>query len=87
MGPRSLLLFPMLRTERMDDTLITVCKYTDFDEMKADEYRYWQSVPRTALTVIPEADSNMTPCEHRDTITRVPYVALRIGSSEHWSRC
>jgi len=28
----------------MDDTLI-VRKYTSFDEMKADEYRYWQSRP------------------------------------------
>ncbi len=24
---------------------VTVRKYTDFDEMKADEYRYWQSRP------------------------------------------
>ena len=23
----------------------TIRKYTSFDEMKADEYRYWQSVP------------------------------------------
>jgi hypothetical protein len=23
----------------------TIHKYTDFDEMKADEYRYWQSRP------------------------------------------
>jgi hypothetical protein len=23
----------------------TIRKYTDFDEMKADEYRYWQSRP------------------------------------------
>ena len=29
----------------MDDTPITVRKYTDFDEMKAEEYRYWQSRP------------------------------------------
>jgi hypothetical protein len=29
-------------TERMDRT---IRKYTDFDEMKADEYRYWQSRP------------------------------------------
>jgi hypothetical protein len=29
----------------MDDTPITMRKYTDFDEMKADEYRYWQSRP------------------------------------------
>ena len=29
----------------MDDTPITIRKYTDFDEMKADEYRYWQSHP------------------------------------------
>ncbi len=29
----------------MEDTPITVRKYTDFDEMKADEYRYWQSRP------------------------------------------
>jgi hypothetical protein len=36
----------MLRTERaMDDTPITVRKYSDFDEIKADEYRYWQSRP------------------------------------------
>ena len=27
---------------RMDKT---IRKYTDFDEMKADEYRYWQSRP------------------------------------------
>jgi hypothetical protein len=32
----------MLQTERMDTT---VRRYTDFDEMKADEYRYWQSRP------------------------------------------
>ena len=35
---------PMLKTERMDDAPI-VRKYTSFDEMKADEYRYWQSRP------------------------------------------
>ena len=35
----------MLKTERMDDTPITIRKYTDFDEIKADEYRYWQSRP------------------------------------------
>ena len=29
----------------MDDTPITIRRYTDFDEMKADEYRYWQSRP------------------------------------------
>jgi hypothetical protein len=23
----------------------TIRKYTDFDEMKADEYRYWQTRP------------------------------------------
>ena len=23
----------------------TITRYTDFDEMKADEYRYWQSRP------------------------------------------
>ena len=27
------------------DTPITIRKYTDFEEMKADEYRYWQSRP------------------------------------------
>jgi hypothetical protein len=32
----------VLRTERMDKT---IRKYTDFEEMKADEYRYWQSRP------------------------------------------
>ncbi len=32
----------MLKTERMDDAPI-LRKYTDFEEMKADEYRYWQS--------------------------------------------
>jgi hypothetical protein len=31
--------------ERMDDAPITIRKYTDFDEIKADEYRYWQSRP------------------------------------------
>ena len=35
---------PMLKTERMDDTPI-IRKYSSFDEMKADEYRYWQSRP------------------------------------------
>ena len=29
----------------MDDAPITMRKYTGFDEMKADEYRYWQSRP------------------------------------------
>ncbi len=32
----------MLKAKRMDKT---IRKYTDFDEMKADEYRYWQSRP------------------------------------------
>jgi hypothetical protein len=32
----------MLPTGRMDRT---IRKYTDFDQMKADEYRYWQSRP------------------------------------------
>ena len=32
----------MLKTERMDKT---IRKYASFDEMKADEYRYWQSRP------------------------------------------
>ena len=29
----------------MDDTSVTLRKYIDFDEIKADEYRYWQSRP------------------------------------------
>ena len=29
----------------MGDAPITIRKYTDFAEMKADEYRYWQSRP------------------------------------------
>ena len=32
----------MLKTERMDKT---IRKYASFDEMKANEYRYWQSRP------------------------------------------
>ena len=32
----------MLPTGRMDRT---IRKYTNFDEVKADEYRYWQSRP------------------------------------------
>jgi hypothetical protein len=32
----------MLEAERMDKT---IRKYASFDEMKADEYRYWQSRP------------------------------------------
>ena len=32
----------MLELERMDPI---IRKYTSFDEMKADEYRYWQSRP------------------------------------------
>jgi hypothetical protein len=32
----------MLQTNCMDKT---ICKYGNFDEMKADEYRYWQSRP------------------------------------------
>jgi len=30
----------MLQPERVDKT---IRRYTSFDEMKADEYRYWQS--------------------------------------------
>lgn len=30
------------KNKRMDKT---IRKYTSFDEMKADEYRYWQSRP------------------------------------------
>jgi hypothetical protein len=29
----------------MEPTPITFRRYTDFDEIKADEYRYWQSRP------------------------------------------
>jgi hypothetical protein len=36
---------PYGKTEPMDAATITTRKYTDFDEMKADEYRYWQSRP------------------------------------------
>ena len=36
---------PYAKTRRMDAAPITIRKYTDFDEMKADEYRYWQSRP------------------------------------------
>jgi len=32
----------VLQTECMDQS---VRKYTNFDDMKADEYRYWQSRP------------------------------------------
>ena len=32
----------ILQTKAMD---LTSRKYTSFDEMKADEYRYWQSRP------------------------------------------
>ena len=32
----------VLQTKRMDKT---IRKYTSLDEMKADEYRYWQSRP------------------------------------------
>jgi hypothetical protein len=28
----------------------TIRKYTDFDEMKADEYRYWQAVEEMIQT-------------------------------------
>ena len=35
----------VLQTERMGDTPITLRRYTGFDEMKADEYRYGQSRP------------------------------------------
>lgn len=33
---------PVLQTDCMDKT---VRKYRNFDEMKTDEYRYWQSRP------------------------------------------
>jgi hypothetical protein len=33
---------PMLQKERMEPT---IRKYSSLDEMKADEYRYWQSRP------------------------------------------
>ena len=32
----------MVQPKRMDKT---IRRYTNFDEMKADEYRYWQSRP------------------------------------------
>jgi hypothetical protein len=39
----------------MDDTPITIRKYTDFDEIKADEYRYWQSrSPHERLDAVEE---------------------------------
>ena len=36
---------PPAANESMENTPITVRRYTDFAEMKADEYRYWQSRP------------------------------------------
>ena len=51
----------MLKTERMDKT---IRKYASFDEMKADEYRYWQSRPVhervaavTELDILVKADA------------------------------
>ena len=35
----------MLKQNAMDDAPITIRKYTDFDQIKADEYRYWKSRP------------------------------------------
>lgn len=35
----------MLKKERMEETPVTVRKYTSHAEAKADEYRYWQSRP------------------------------------------
>ena len=35
----------MWDAESVDDPPITIRKYTEFDEIKADEYRYWQSRP------------------------------------------
>jgi hypothetical protein len=29
----------------MDQNPLTIRRYTNFDEMKADKYRYWQSQP------------------------------------------
>ncbi len=34
-----------MSTTRLDRSRWTVTRYTSLDEMKADEYRYWQSRP------------------------------------------
>jgi hypothetical protein len=45
-GLRSALLIPVGRYHKVvEQRDKTIRRYTDFDEMKADEYRYWQSRP------------------------------------------
>lgn len=42
MSTQSAIQADVVRDKTMDKT---IRKYTSFDEMKADEYRYWQSRP------------------------------------------
>ena len=74
----------MLEKGRMNNTPITVRKYTDFDEMKADEYRYWQGRPAherlDALDEMIEAAYALKGWEIEPDVPRLqrPFVRLPI---------
>jgi plasmid stabilization system protein ParE len=56
----------------------TIRKYTSFDEMKADEYRYWQSRP---------ADERLDAVEENYTVVYRPEtVPLQIVAVLHGKR-
>jgi len=74
----------MLEKERMDNTPITARKYTNFDDIKADEYRYWQSRPAherlDALDEMIETAYALKGWEIEPDVPRLqrPFVRLRV---------
>ena len=57
----------------------TIRKYTDFDEMKTDEYRYWQSRPaHERLNAAAELSALGYPWKDRDVQPRLQRTLVRI---------
>ena len=64
------------RVSQMNGMDKTIRKYTNFDEMKADEYRYWQSRPVHERV---QAGTGRTVPEEPSRTPR-PYVILKYYS-------
>jgi hypothetical protein len=68
----------------MYDTPITIRRYTSFDDMKADEYRYWQSRPaQERMDAIEELNTTAYELKGMDPHPEAQTVSVRSGYRAH----
>jgi hypothetical protein len=75
----------MLQPRRMDKTLRKYASVADLDEIKADEYRYWQSRP---LYERMDAVSELTQEQYamKGAVPNVPRLQRTLGRFERSQR-